>query len=226
MSKNKENKKTNFLTEEKAYEKYILMILSIAAIIYSVLIFLDVFDVSLKGKELTGNNKIIFSIILFAFGIITMFMSIVQILKDAKYKNTVFNELVNDYNNNSIKKYLYDETLDLDMLSIELYKKNIGFEYKVEKGSFHLFVDKKNVDIAIVDLGLPDINGIELTLKIKSISPKTKIIILTSHEKQEEVVACFRNGANAYCSKEIDTKILKFNPKDKRIALDIPSIEE
>ena len=31
---------------------------------------------------------------------------------------------------------------------------------------------------------------------------------MTSHEKQEEVVACFRNGANAYCSKEIDTKIL------------------
>ena len=61
-------------------------------------------------------------------------------------------------------------------------------------------LEKKNVDIAIVDLGLPDINGIELTLKIKSISPKTKIIILTSHEKQEEVVACFRNGANAYCS--------------------------
>ena len=30
MSKNKENKKTNFLTEEKAYEKYILMILLIS----------------------------------------------------------------------------------------------------------------------------------------------------------------------------------------------------
>lgn len=179
MSKNKENKKTNFLTEEKAYEKYILMILSIAAIIYSVLIFLDVFDVSLKGKELTGNNEIIFSIFLFALGIITMFMSIVQILKDAKYKNTVFNELVNDYNNNSIKKYLYDETLDLDMLSIELYKKNIGFEYKVEKGSFHLFVDKKNVifsfdykdefcdnltDEEVEDLPLWEIGGIYSTL--------------------------------------------------------------
>lgn len=179
MSKNKEDKKTNFLTEEKAYEKYILMILSIAAIIYSVLIFLGVFDVSLKGKELTGNNKIIFSIILFAFGIITMFMSIVQILKGAKYKNTVFNELVNDYNNNSIKKYLYDETIDLDMLSIELYKKNIGFEYKVEKGSFHLFVDKKNVifsfdykdefcdnltDEEVEDLPLWEIGGIYSTL--------------------------------------------------------------
>ena len=43
----------------------------------------------LLGKELTGNNKIIFSIILFAFGIITMFMSIVQILKDAKYMMTL-----------------------------------------------------------------------------------------------------------------------------------------
>ena len=71
-----------------------------------------------------------------------------------------------------------------------------------------LIMEKKKIDIAIVDLGLPDINGIELTKKIKTISPKTKIIILTSHNSQEEVIACFQNGANAYCSKEIDTKIL------------------
>jgi len=69
-------------------------------------------------------------------------------------------------------------------------------------------IEKQSIDIAIVDLGLPDINGIELTQKIKNISPKTKIIILTSHNNQEEVVECLKNGVNAYCSKEIDTAIL------------------
>ena len=69
-------------------------------------------------------------------------------------------------------------------------------------------IKKTPIDIAVVDLGLPDINGIELTKKIKEISPTTKIIILTSHNNQEEVVECFKNGARAYCSKEIDTAIL------------------
>lgn len=68
--------------------------------------------------------------------------------------------------------------------------------------------EKNKIDIAIVDIGLPDINGIELTKKIKSISANTKIIILTSHNSQEEVLSCFKNGANAYCSKEIDTMML------------------
>ncbi len=69
-------------------------------------------------------------------------------------------------------------------------------------------IEKNKIDIAIVDLGLPDINGIELTKKIKSISKNTKIIILTSHNTHEEVISSLQNGANAFCSKEIDTKIL------------------
>lgn len=69
-------------------------------------------------------------------------------------------------------------------------------------------LEKNKIDIAIVDLGLPNINGLELTKKIKENYPKTKIIILTSHNNQEEVVESFKNGASAFCSKEIDTNIL------------------
>jgi len=38
-------------------------------------------------------------------------------------------------------------------------------------------VEKNRIDIAIVDLGLPDINGIELTAKIKEISRNTKKVL-------------------------------------------------
>ncbi len=65
-----------------------------------------------------------------------------------------------------------------------------------------------NIDIAVIDLGLPDINGLELTKKIKTLSKNTKIIILTSHNNQEEVIESFKNGASAFCGKEIDTGIL------------------
>ena len=88
-------------------------------------------------------------------------------------------------------------------------KEFIGEIFEAQNATKALsIIDKNKVDIAIVDLGLPDLNGIELTHKIKALSPKTKIIILTSHNKQDEVVSCFRNGASAYCSKEIDTKVL------------------
>ena len=88
-------------------------------------------------------------------------------------------------------------------------KNNIKEIYEAQDAAKALSVIKKShVDIAIVDLGLPDINGIELTKKIKEISPSTKIIILTSHNNREEVIECFKNGAKAYCSKEIDTDVL------------------
>ena len=59
-----------------------------------------------------------------------------------------------------------------------------------------------------MDLGLPGINGLEATSKVKEISPNTKVIILTSHDREEEVVASLGSGASAYCLKDIDPNTL------------------
>ena len=59
-----------------------------------------------------------------------------------------------------------------------------------------------------MDLGLPGMNGLEATIKIKEVSPSTKIIILTSHERNEEVIAALGSGANAYCLKDITPETL------------------
>lgn len=64
------------------------------------------------------------------------------------------------------------------------------------------------VDIVIMDLGLPGMNGIEATKKIKSLNKDVKIIILTSHNDEKEVLNSLRAGANAYCSKEINPQRL------------------
>lgn len=59
-------------------------------------------------------------------------------------------------------------------------------------------------DIVLMDLGLPKMNGIEATIKVKSAFPDIKVIIITSHEREEEVIAALASGASAYCLKDID----------------------
>lgn len=65
-------------------------------------------------------------------------------------------------------------------------------------------VKNNNIDIVIMDLGLPSINGIETSKEIKKINNKIKIVILTSHNSKEEVLESIKAGANAYCSKDIN----------------------
>ena len=65
-------------------------------------------------------------------------------------------------------------------------------------------IKKEQPDVVLMDLGLPGINGLEATSKVKNISPNTKIIILTSHDREEEVIASLGSGASGYCLKDID----------------------
>ena len=63
-------------------------------------------------------------------------------------------------------------------------------------------------DIAIVDIGLPDIDGVEVVRRFKQSYPEgekpaTKIVMLTMHKNQDSVLAAFAAGADSYCMKEI-----------------------
>ena len=65
-------------------------------------------------------------------------------------------------------------------------------------------IKKEKPDVVLMDLGLPGVNGLEATAQVKTISPDTKIIILTSHDREEEVIASLGSGASGYCLKDID----------------------
>ena len=69
-------------------------------------------------------------------------------------------------------------------------------------------------DVVLMDLGLPGMNGLEATMKLKEENPDIKVIILTSHERSEEVTAALGAGANAYCLKDIVPKTLAEVIKD------------
>lgn len=66
------------------------------------------------------------------------------------------------------------------------------------------FLINNKVDIVIMDLGLPNMDGLEATKIIKKKYPETKVIIVTSHETDEEVLTALVSGANAYSLKDIE----------------------
>lgn len=58
-------------------------------------------------------------------------------------------------------------------------------------------------DLILMDLGLSGINGIQATKNIKDMDKTFKIIILTSHNSEDEIFEALKVGANAYCLKDI-----------------------
>ena len=65
-------------------------------------------------------------------------------------------------------------------------------------------VAREQPDVAVIDIGLPGIDGIELTQRIRTEVPQTHVVIVTMIDLQEEVVAALGAGADAYCLKSSD----------------------
>ena len=85
----------------------------------------------------------------------------------------------------------------------------IGTIYEASSAEEALEIFKNNeIDLVIMDLGLPNMNGIEATKAIHTMRKDAKIIILTSHNDEKEVLNSLKAGANAYCSKEINLQRL------------------
>ena len=82
------------------------------------------------------------------------------------------------------------------------YIENI-FESDSAEACLNIIKENK-IDIVIMDLGLPGMDGIDATKSIKEMNSDIKIVILTSHNDSQEVINSLKAGANAYCSKEIN----------------------
>lgn len=63
-------------------------------------------------------------------------------------------------------------------------------------------------DIAIVDISIPGLNGIELTKLIKKNVPKTEVLILSMHADTYFVINAIKSGAKGYILKEDSFKLL------------------
>ena len=65
------------------------------------------------------------------------------------------------------------------------------------------------VDLAILDIKLKKMDGVEVLGKVKEIQPDIKVIMLTGYPTHASVEQAMRIGASAYCMKPIDRKELE-----------------
>ena len=93
-----------------------------------------------------------------------------------------------------------------------LFEEQEGLEVTSEAQNGKDAVEKfktTHPDVTIMDIVLPDITGIEATKQILELNNNAKVIILTSHLSEEEVIDALQSGAQAYVMKDINTETLK-----------------
>ncbi len=82
-------------------------------------------------------------------------------------------------------------------------KPNIKVIGEAENGRQALsLVDKLKPDIVIMDVAMPDLNGIEATRMIVKDHPNTRVIALSSHSGKEFVTGMFQAGTSGYLLKD------------------------
>lgn len=66
----------------------------------------------------------------------------------------------------------------------------------------------KNIDLILMDIEMPECNGIEATKLVKTKYPQIKIIMLTVFDNDENIFNAIKAGADGYLLKEVNPKEL------------------
>jgi len=64
--------------------------------------------------------------------------------------------------------------------------------------------NERYYNLALIDIMLPDINGVELLAKFKPTRPRTRKIIMTGNPSLQNAVEALNKGADAYIMKPLD----------------------
>ncbi|TCS83340.1 response regulator [Tepidibacillus fermentans] len=64
------------------------------------------------------------------------------------------------------------------------------------------------LDVILMDINMPNMNGVEATRKVKEIFPKSKVIILSIHDDEGYVFETLRAGASGYLLKDMEAETL------------------
>lgn len=76
------------------------------------------------------------------------------------------------------------------------------------KSFIHYLEENELPDIVLLDLVMPDMNGIEITEYLKKYYPNIKILVLTSYVDDEHVISALEKGADGYEMKDVEPQKL------------------
>lgn len=68
--------------------------------------------------------------------------------------------------------------------------------------------ERPQVDIVLLDITLPDINGVEVCKEIKKLSPETKVLIISNHSERSIIMQMLQQGASGYLLKNASSEEL------------------
>jgi NarL family two-component system response regulator LiaR len=63
-------------------------------------------------------------------------------------------------------------------------------------------------DVVLMDLVMPGMDGVEATRKVKDVSPRSQIIVLTSYHQDEHIFPALKAGAISYLLKDVKAREL------------------
>ncbi len=113
-------------------------------------------------------------------------------------------------------KLIIAEDHELSRLGLSLsLQKNPKIEiiHEAESGQsvldFLAAENNEKPDLILMDIGMPILDGIETTQRVKQKYPDIKVLMLTSHDSGDEVFASLSAGAEAYCLKDIKLERLE-----------------
>jgi DNA-binding NarL/FixJ family response regulator len=69
-------------------------------------------------------------------------------------------------------------------------------------------VEELEPDVVLMDINLPDINGLQVTRQVRARRPQTRVIVITGYDDAEQAFHAIRAGASAYCAKDITPESL------------------
>ena len=74
-------------------------------------------------------------------------------------------------------------------------------------------IDEESFDLALVDLRMPGLDGIQVLERIRSRRPQTRVIIYSAYGLVEDAVEAMRKGATDYLNKPFSPNELELNVK-------------
>ena len=90
-----------------------------------------------------------------------------------------------------------------DVLSTILTEQGYELRWVRDGAAALAAVEKDSVDLALIDLGLPDLDGVEVCRRIRQLSPETILVILTARTAEMDVVVGLEAGADDYLTKPV-----------------------
>lgn len=109
-----------------------------------------------------------------------------------------------------MKVLLVDDELELvSALSERLSLRGMDADWTTSSDEAFLMAENKQYDLAVLDLKMPKVSGLDLMRRLRDVYPEMKFIFLTGHASEEDFKTCTAEPEVAhYLIKPLDIELL------------------